>query len=203
MSHSTRKKIHHQRGDARLLNQSYQDNDDVDVVNEIVTHVRLPLKLYKQFSSYLAIKFSKNEEAINNQEQKELAYVFSLGLIHAKNNLSNTSPLLHKEKIPRADVWQNLGRIAYEFLQIHTYPIIVASSLSAILNKALGNKDPRVIRDYRKTVLLYCNINELAIKKCNDPRLGELDVSLFVTLVPKQYIHPDIAATSTSSLLES
>lgn len=184
--------------------QLVKENDVDDVAQEIVTHVKLPLELYKQFSDYLEIKFNKNEESINNQEQKELKYVFNLGLIQAKNNLaSNTSPLLHKEKKPRADVWLNLGRIAYGFLQCQTYPIIKAAYLSAILNKALGNKDQRVIKDYRKTVLIYCNINELAIERCKDSRLGELDVSFFVQIIPKQYISESTASSSTSSFLEN
>lgn len=184
----------------QTTNEPLQLNDDDVAAQEITTHVKLSLGVYKQFSDYLELKFNKNEQAINNQEQKELEYIFNLGLIQAKNNLStNTSPLLHKEKKPRADVWQNLGRIAYEFLQIHTYPVIDAALLPAILNRALGNKDPRVIRDYRRTVLLYCNINELAIEKSKDSRLGELDVSFFVKLVPKQHIQSDITATSSTS----
>ena len=182
-------------------NKSLQlENVDDVAAKEVVTHIKLTLGLYKQFSDYLSLKFNKNEEAINNQEQKELEYIFTLGLIEVQKNLaSNTSPLLHKEKRPRADVWCNLGKIAYEFLQINTYPIIISTFLTTILNKALGNKDSRVIRDYRKTVLLYCNINELAIQRCKDSRFGELDVSMFVRLVPKQYIKSDITTTSTSS----
>ena len=176
-------------------------DDDVAANSQriVMTYKKLSLELYKAFSDFLKLKFNNNVRAINANEEKEFETVFHLGLIQAKNNLfSGTSTLLHKGKNPRRDVWENLGRIAREFLNCNTYPIIPSYALGNLLNKALGNRDPRVIKDYRKTVLLYCNFNEECIDRCKDSRLGEIDVTFFVSQIPKQYI----ATSSTSSFPE-
>jgi len=176
----------------------HQNNDDDVAVKQavIMTNKKLPLKLNKEFGEFLKLKFNKNEDAITINEQREFEIIFQLGLIESKRRLfSGESALLHKGKKPRNDVWERLGRIAKEFLNCSTYPIIPNYAFSNLLNKALGKKDLRVIRDYRKTVLLYCRIDEEIIDNCSDSRLGELDVAFFVSLIPKQFI----AASSTSS----
>lgn len=189
------------------LNLPLKNDDDVaanennllSLIHIPMTNKKVPITLNKQFGNYLKLKYLNNEKAININEQKEFEYVFNLGLIHAKKHLAPfDSPLLHKGKKPRKDVWVNLGRIAFEFLNCKSYPVIQSSYLAKILNKALGNKDRRVIREYRRTVLLYCNIDELTIEKCKDSRLGELDVSFFVQLIPKQYLNTWGTTSSTS-----
>ena len=183
------------------MNKTEKDDDDVVVTQQlisspIITYQKISLKLRKEFTNYLKLKFCNNEKDIDVNEQKEFEYIVNLGLIQAKNLLfTKESSLLHKGKKPRKDVWRNLGRIASEFLNCSSCPIIPSQYLSQILNKSLGDKDPRVIKDYRKTVLLYCNKDELTIDRCNDSRLGELDVTFFVSQVPKQYL----TTSSTSS----
>lgn len=183
-----------------LLNVNTSNNNDDDVAAQLlspvkITHIPIPLNLRVKINNYLKLKYVNNENAIDINEQREIEFIVNSGLVSATTALySDNSPLLHKEKKPRKDVWINLGKIASEFINCDSYPIINSNYLSTILNKALGNRDSRVIRDYRKTILLYCNIHEQIIEKCSDSRLGDLDVGLFVKLVPKQYI-----ATSSTS----
>lgn len=183
------------------------ENDDVvaasaNLVTIPKTFSKLPITTYNHFGNYLKLKYLNNEDAINLNEEKEFDYVFNLGLIQAKNNLQrHDSPLLHRGKIPRVDEWGRLGSIASEFLQIRSYPNIPSAALTAILNKALGDRDPRTIKWYRETVLHYCNIDEFKIKRCRDSSLGQLDVSFFVHLIPKQYLTVD--ATSSTSFEEN
>ncbi len=160
------------------------------------TYKKLSLGLNKAFSDYLKLKLNNNEEAINVNEEYEFENIVNLGLIQAKTNLfSKHSILLHKGKKPRSDVWDRLGRIAKAFLDCKTYPKIPSYGLAQLLNKALGDRDYRVIQDYRKTVLSYCNFDEQIINRCNDSRLGEIDVAFFVSQIPKQYL----TTSSTSS----
>ena len=175
-----------------------KDDDDVAASSQSIpiTHVKLPYNLYKQIIWYMKLKYCNNDKAIDVNESKEIEYIVNLGLSQAKKLLfSKESPLLHKGKKPRKDVWLNLGKIASEMLRCYTYPIIPSSYLQLILNKSLGSVDSRVLKDYRRTVLYYCNIDEQVIEKCNDSRLGELDVAFFVSMIPKQFL----TASSTSS----
>lgn len=180
-----------------LILESQKDDDDVVVKQELRTHTNLALNIYKQFNNYLKMKYTGNEEDITQNTDKEFDTIVNLGLIQAKESLSsNNSSLLHKERKPRKDVWEKLGRIAKVLLDCNTYPKVPGDTILQILNKVLPHGDPRVIRDYRKTVLSYCNIQEDVIERCtSDNRLGELDVSFFVELIPKQYI----TTSSTSS----
>lgn len=182
------------------------DKNDDDVAAQqlisptVLTHQKMSLNLRKQFTKYLKLKYCNNEKAIDVNEQKEFEYVFNLGLVQSKNLLfTKESPLLHKGKKPRQDVWYNLGKIASEFINCNSHLVIPSNYLSKILNKSLGDRDSRVIRDYRKTVLYYCNVDEMIIDRCHDSRLGELDVTFFVSLIPKQYL----TTSSTSSFDES
>ena len=173
--------------------------NDVDVVARPKTTVDVTYDVYQEINRYLLIKYN-NEDLAKQNRDKEIDSIFQLGLIQAKQNLSSdSSSLLHKERKPRKDVWERLGRIAKEFLDCTAYPKIPGGAIPQILNKVLPNRDPRVIRDYRKTILSYCNVREDVINRCtNDSRLGELNVSFFVELIPKQYI----TSSSTSSFFE-
>ena len=174
--------------------------NDSDLITIPLSIVRLSVTLIKIFNDYMNLKYNKNENAISTNYQNELEYTFNLGLREANRALySNNSPLLHKEKKPRKDVWHNLGKITDELVKCNSYPIIHASYLASILNKSLGNRDKRVIQDYRKTVLSHCNITEESIEKCNNSKLGELDVAFFVSLIPKQYRNRLSLATSSTS----
>lgn len=184
--------------------------DVVDVVvNETfvsaipLSIARLPVTLIKSFNDYLNLKYNKNEDAIDVNYQNELEHTFSLGLRASATALySNSSSLLHKGKKPRIDVWYNLGRITNELVDCDTYPMITASSLVSIIHKILGDRDKRTIQDYKKTILSYCNIDEHIIEKCSNSRFGDLDVTLFVALIPKQYRDKLSATSSTSFFLQ-
>jgi len=182
-----------------------KENDDDVVANQKLildtpkTHVKISLDTRRQFTDYLNLKYNKNEVVIDKNELKELDTIIRLGIIHAKKQfIYKESILLHNEKKPRKDVWEKLGRIASEFLKCNTYPNVDSTYLQSILNTALGNRDHRVIQDYRRTVLTYCNYSEEAINRCKDSRFGNIDVSFFLSIIPKQYI----TTSSTSSFEE-
>jgi hypothetical protein len=183
-----------------------RENDVVDVAKTkfvitepALTYRKISVELNREIAEYTKLKYTNNDAAIDSCEQKEFECIIKIGLVHAKQALfSKESILLHKGKKPRNDVWQNLGKIASEFLKCNTYPTIPSNYLSAILNKALGNRDHRVVQDYRRTVLLYCNTSEELIKKSKGIQFGNLDVSLFVQLIPKKYIVMIDTTSSTS-----
>jgi len=166
-----------------------KDDDDVAVPEKFRTYRRLDFDINKQFLQYLKLKYNGNDEAIDQSSDKEFDHVVRLGLIHTKQKLfSKDSILLHKERKPRKDVWKKLGKIATELLKCHTYPMIPSTNIHGVLNKALGERDYRVIADYHNTVMDYSQGDSIM----------ELDVSLFVSLVPKKYI----TSSSSSSLEE-
>lgn len=181
------------------------DVDDVVIKNktlsetEIITHLKIRLRSWIEISQYLTLKYNKNENAININEQNEIDFIIKQGLIIAKQNLfSNKSSLLHKEKEPRKDVWKKLGKIAYELIQYNSYPKISSFQLQRTLNKVLRHRDHRVIQDYQNTILTYCNNT---FEKGSN--FGELDVSFFVSLIPKQFIEIPLETSSTSFSYEN
>jgi len=164
-----------------------KNDDDVVVTQRLRTYTKLDFDIKTQFLQYLKLKYNGNKEAIELNSDKEFDDVVSLGLIQTKQKLfSYDSILLHKERKPRKDVWKKLGKVAAELLNCHTYPKIPSVNITGILNKALGERDYRVIDDYHGTVMDYSQGDNIM----------ELDVALFVSLIPKQYI------TSSSSSLE-
>ena len=105
------------------MNKIGKDDDDV-VVNDqqltiqcdTMTYKKLSLRTYRFFSDYLKLKFNKNEDAINKNEEQEFDNVVQLGIITATKNLFvSYSELLHKGRKPRKDVWKKLGKIAIEW----------------------------------------------------------------------------------------
>ena len=142
---------------------------------------------YKEFSDILKIKYNNNEQEINKNHDYEFDRVITLGLVEwAKEEIGYE--IIHNEKPADKRVLQKLGRIAYELFLINTYPKVNANALTTILNKALGVTDKRTLKQYRKTILYYCNFDEQIIERCTDSRLGELDVSRFVRRVPREYM---------------
>ncbi len=156
-------------------------------ITELRTHKSIRLDHYMEFSEILRIKYNNNEREINKNEDYDFDRVIALGLNQWKKEEIGYE-IIHAGKKADKRVLKKLGRIAHELFMINTYPKLDATVLSAILNKALGNMDPRPKKDYRKTVLNYCNIDEEIIDRCSDSRLGELDVSRFVKRVPRQYM---------------
>jgi len=120
-------------------------------------------------------------------ENYELDRVFYFGLKEWAKEETGYE-IIHKGKIADKRILKKLGKIAMEFLEIDTYPLVDATVLHIILNKALGNMDLRTMSDYRKTILYYCNVDEDIIDRCSDSRLGELNVSGFVKRVPRSYM---------------
>ena len=170
--------------------------DDVAVasgtkqITELRTWKSIRLDLYKEFSEVLRIKYNNKEEEINKNEDFDFDRVVYIGLSEWKKEETGYE-IIHAGKKADKRVLKTLGQIAYELHQINTYPKVDAAALPAVLNRALGNMDPRSKRKYRKTVLYYCNIDEDVIDRCSDSRLGELDVSGFVRRVPRSYMVSD------------
>jgi len=173
-----------------------QDNDVVAVATgtkQITVHRtfrKIRLDHYKEFCDILRTKYHNNEVKINKLEDYEFDRVVAFGLDKWKKEETGYE-IIHKGKKADKRVLKKLGRISYELFQFSTYPKIDASLLQIVLNKALGEMDPRPKRDYRKTVLYYCNIDEQVIDRCSDTRLGELNVSGFVRRIPSSYIGND------------
>ena len=173
------------------------DNSNYDVavatasgtkqITELRTWKNIRLVHYKEFSEILRIKYNNNELEINKNHDYELDRVIVLGLQEWSKEETGYE-IIHNDKSADKRVLKKLGRIAHELLMIDTYPKVDAAVLPVILNKALGNMDPRPKKDYRKTILYYCNIDDEIIERCTDSRLGELDVSRFVRRVPREYM---------------
>jgi len=159
-------------------------------ITERRTYKNIRLDLCKEFSEILRIKYHNKEEEINKNEDFDFDRVVYLGLSEWKKEETGYE-IIHAGKKADKRVLNKLGRIAYELLKINTYPKVDAAALPVILNKALGVMDKRPRKDYRKTVLYYCNLDEDVIDRCSDSRLGELDVSGFVRKVPRSYMVND------------
>ena len=160
---------------------------DAKQITELRTYKSIRLDHYKEFSEILKIKYNNNEVEINQNEEYDFDKVVYLGLTAWKNEETGYE-ITHDGKKADKRVLKKLGRIAYELLMINTYPKVDATALPVILNKALGVMDKRSRKEYRKTLLYYCNIDEDVIDRCSDSRLGELDVSRFVKRVPRTYM---------------
>ena len=151
------------------------------------TLVRIKLIQYGEFADILKIKYNNNEKEINKNHNYEFDRVVSLGLKQwGKEDIGYE--IIHIGKPADKRILKQLGKIAYELKLISTYPKLDAIVLPTILNKSLGDMDPRTKKKYRETILYYCNIDEEIIKRCTDSRLGQLDVSGFVKRVPRQYV---------------
>ena len=154
---------------------------------ELRTVKKIRLDQYKEFCNILQRKYDYKEDEINKNEDYEFDRIIHLGLMEWKKEETGYE-IIHNGKTADVRVLKNLGKIAYEILQINTYPKISGFLLRKILNKSLGIKDIRTVKKYRKTILDYCNIDEEIIDKCTDSRLGDLDASRFVKRIPSQYV---------------
>ena len=157
------------------------------LITELRTHRSISLSHYREFCEILKIKYNNDEVEINKNEDDDLDRVIFLGLIQWQKEETGYE-IIHAGKSADKRVLRKLGKITYELLKINTYPKIDAVAITAILNKALGVMDKRPTREYRRTLLYYCNVDEEIIDKCNDSGLGELDVSGFVRRVPRKYM---------------
>ena len=162
--------------------------DDVAAAADQRLPVLINLATYTEFQDMLKIKFKNNDDLITAQKHYEFDKVIFLGLQAYKKQEEDDYELIHKDKVADIRVLKKMGKIVSELQKFQTYPIVSGAAISVIIEKALGNPDSRVLREYRKTLLNYCNIDEDIIEKCANSRLGELDVTGFVRQVPRQYV---------------
>ena len=174
-----------------------QEDDVDDVVRHNQQLIQSPIipaqftiDVYKPFSDYLKLKYRENEDEINNNKQKELDYVLSIGIEKAKEELKfEMYPILFEGKKPREDVMNKLVRIAKEFLTHTDYPILKSMAITNTINKILDSKDKRTKKKYHRCIQTYVGLPK---------ELGNTDVSEFVNRIPKEYLN----ATSSSTSLQ-
>ncbi len=164
----------------------------LDVAAAAASEKRIPvpikLSTYKEFIDILKIKFKNKDDLLSSQKNYELDKLIFLGLQQYKKQEEDEYNLIHKNKVADIRVLKKMGKIVSELKKFQTYPTISGDAISFIIERALGDPDSRVLRDYRKTVLNYCNIDEDIIERCSNSRLGELDVTGFVRQVPMKYV---------------
>jgi len=177
-----------------------QDNDldDVATNNQLLIEsptipAQFTIDVYKPFSDYLKLKYGENEDEINNNRQKETDYIFSIGIVKAKEKLEfDMYPILFEGKKPREDVMNKLVSIAKEF-QSHTgYPILKSMAITNTVNKILDSKDKRTKKKYQKCIQTYIG---------SPKELGNTDVSEFVNRITKVFL--DTTSSTTSFQEES
>ena len=172
-----------------------QEDDVDDVVRHNQQLIQSPIipaqftiDVYKPFSDYLKLKYRENEDEINNNKQKELDYVLSIGIEKAKEKLEfEMYPILFEGKKPREDVMNKLVRIAKEFLTHTDYPILKSMAITNTINKILDSKDKRTKKKYHRCIQTYVGLPK---------ELGNTDVSEFVNRIPKEYLNATSSSTS-------
>jgi len=158
-----------------------------ELTTELRTHKSIRMKDNKDFSDILKIKYDNNDEEINKNEDSDFDRVVYLGLKEWKKQEKGYE-IIHDGKPADKRVLKKLGKIAFTFLQFDSYPEINSTVLISVLNKTLGLADKRTKKNYRKTILDYCNVDESVINKCSDSLIGELNVRRFVKRIPMEYI---------------
>ena len=171
-----------------------QKDDVDDVVNNNQQLIQSPtvpaqftVEAYDPFTDYLGLKYSTYEESENNK-QKELDYVFRIGIEKAKEKLEfEMYPILFEGKKPREDVMNKLVRIAKEFQSHRDYPILKSMAITNTVNKILDSKDKRTKKKYHKCIQTYIG----SVKE-----LGNTNVSGFIDRIPKEYLNTTSSSTS-------
>ena len=172
-----------------------QDNDVDDVATNNQLLIQSPtipaqftIDVYKPFSDYLKLKYGENEDEINNNRQKETDYIFSLGIVKAKEKLEfDMYPILFEGKKPREDVMNKLVSIAKEFQSHTSYPILKSMAITNTVNKILDSKDKRTKKKYQKCIQTYVGLPK---------ELGNTDVSEFVNRITKVFLDTTSSTTS-------
>jgi len=169
--------------------------DDVDDVarhnQQLIQSPTIPaqftIEVYEPFTDYLGLKYSTYEES-NNNKQKELDYVFRIGIEKANEKLQfEMYPILFEGKKPRKDVMNKLVRIAKEFQSYSVYPILKSMAITNTIDKILDSKDKRTKKKYHKCVQTYVGLPK---------ELGNTDVSEFVNRISKEYLNTTSSSTS-------
>ncbi len=170
-----------------------KENDDDVVVNqkqqllEKKTSIEVSYLLYQKIDDYLFKKYP-DTNLYYKDKLKETDYIFSLGIEKAEKELE--CPILFEEKKPRRDVLENLGKMAHEFLTHPQYPIIQPMIVTKTINKVMGSRDDRTKEKYKKCITQYTKYSG---------EIGNLDISLFVERIPKQYRDNSSLTTSSTS----
>ena len=155
-------------------------NDDVvDVVvdkekrnnEELQTQCTIKHLLFNEFKESLNQKFNHDDELVSKSLQKELDYVFFLGLQQYKKSYTTTSTsLLYNGKKPRKDVLRNLKKLSEFLYDYGKFPHFKKHDLFSIINDAFGQMDSRT-----KTKYLDCIIDNSLKNNSN----GTFDVKTF------------------------
>jgi len=187
-----------QRGGSKQLKYFQLKDDEDDVAEENISSIHLVQTEFEQRrklrelrseisiahdlfqkinEEYLIPKYNNDKKRIEENRNKDIDNIIMSGLLcEIKAFTTSSSSLLFEEKSPRADVLENLGKIANEFLKCPTYPEIHPRVLIFAINKVMGTKVKRTKEKYQKCILQYSN---------SDGRLGILNVSGFVERIPK------------------
>jgi len=166
------------------------DVDDVAKRNQQLlqqktkTSIDVSHPIYQKINRYLSKKYPNTNLEFKDR-RKETDYIFSLGVERAEKELECS--ILFEEKKPRRDVLENLGKMAHEFLIHHQYPEIQPMVVTKVINKVMGSRCDRTKEKYKKCITQYTK---------NSGELGNLDISLFVERIPKQYL-PTTSSTSS------
>lgn len=132
-------------------------NDDVvvDVVVDVVekekrnneelqTQCMIKHLLFNEFKEFLNQKFNHDDEIISKNLQKELDYVFFLGLQqYKKSNTTSSTSLLYNGKKLRRDVLRNLKKLSEFLYDYEKFPHFRKNDLISIVNDAFGQIDSR------------------------------------------------------------
>jgi hypothetical protein len=167
----------------RLSNEERKPKkDDEDVVENrpsFTKQLDIDYNLYLQFDDYLILKYNNDHDKIAENIQMEIQNIFKNGINVCRQQLSSSETnLLFRGRIPRKDVLQKLGKIASLMFKTEHYPYIKNLELIQILKKILEPCDERTMGHYKNCIFEHSN---------KDPR-GYVDVSSFISLVPKQYM---------------
>ena len=175
------------------------DNDDDDVARnnkQLIKPPKIPAEftyyVYKPFSDYQTLKYGEYEdEKANRNRQKDLDYVFSLGVEKAKEKLEfEIYPILWDGHKPRKDVLIKLVRIVKEFQSYPEYPKIKSMNVTKTINKIIDSMCDRTKEKYHNCVHQYLT---------KPGEFGIADVSEFVERLSNEYLD---TTSSTSSFRE-
>jgi len=143
------------------LSQININDDVVDVIDkekrnnkELQTQCMINHLLFNEFKEFLNKKFKHDDEMISKNLQKELDYIFFLGLQQYKiSHTTSSTSLLYNGKKPRRDVLTNLKKLSEFLYDYEKFPHFRKHDLFSIINDAFGQIDSRT-----KTKYLNCII---------------------------------------------
>jgi hypothetical protein len=159
---------------------SERDLDEDMPVRELMTEIKIPQELYKEFSFNLDVKYNNNSELKEKNQQLEINSLFRIGLNEIKRSMQTTSStsLLYNGKPPRIDVLYNLAKIAFLFNnQKNCYPNFKPLQIIGLIKVGLGleHPDPRTVEKYLKCI---------RANSVRDNLNGVINVETFFSQIP-------------------